>query len=147
MKITIITVGKKHDKKIVESINDYEKRLKKFCDLSWDIVPPSSIDVESLAIEKRLTPDDYVILLDETGQNMDNDELGELVENLQNDSIKRVVFIIGGAYGVNYNLIGKANLVLSFSKLVFPHQLMRLMLIEQLYRTYSIISGGKYHHE
>ncbi len=145
-KITIITVGKKHSKDIKPLIELYEKRLGKMCDLTWDIIPSSSIDSESLAIEKRINTDDFVILLDETGEMMNNDELAEKLEDLQNTSIKRVVFIIGGAFGVNYNLMIRANLVLSLSKLVFPHQLVRVILIEQIYRSFSILKGSKYHH-
>lgn len=147
MKIVIITVGKKHSKDIKPLIDLYDKRLSKMCDLSWDIIPSTSIDTESITIEKRLSTDDFVILLDETGELLDNDELSEKLENLQNASTKRVVFIIGGAYGVNYNLMIRANLVLSLSKLVFPHQLVRIILIEQIYRSFSILKGAKYHHE
>lgn len=146
-KITIITVGKKHSKETKALIELYEKRLTKMCDLSWDIIPSSNIDSESLAIEKRLSADDFVILLDETGDQLNNDELAEKLENIQNTSVKRIVFIIGGAYGVNYNLMIRANLVFSLSKLVLPHQLVRVILIEQIYRSYSILKGTKYHHE
>jgi 23S rRNA (pseudouridine1915-N3)-methyltransferase len=146
-KITIITVGKKHSKEIKPLIDLYEKRLKKMCDLAWDIIPSSNIDSESLAIDKRLTADDFVILLDETGDQLNNDELAEKLEDLQNTSVKRIVFIIGGAYGVNYNLMIKANLVFSISKLVLPHQLVRVVLVEQIYRSFSILKGTKYHHE
>ncbi len=147
MKIKLIAVGKKHSKDLRSLITEYEKRLSKYCDLAWDIVPSSSVDTESMAIEKRLADDDYVVLLDETGQQLSNQELAERFEALQNSATKQVVFVIGGAYGVNYSLIVRANLVLSFSRLVFPHQLMRVILLEQIYRSYSIISGSKYHHE
>lgn len=147
MKIFIITVGKKHSKDIRPLIELYEKRLKKNCDLTWEIIPSSNIDSESLAIEKRLSTEDFIILLDETGEQLTNNELAEKLEYLQNSSVKRVVFVIGGAYGVNYNLMIRANLVFSISKLVFPHQLMRVILIEQVYRSFSIINGTKYHHE
>ena len=147
MKILAITVGKKHDKDIVLAIEKYQKRLKKFCDFSWEYVLTSNVDNESMQIEKLLKTDDQVILLDETGQQINNQDFAEVIESAQNKSTKRLVFIIGGAYGVNYSIIAKANLVMSFSKLVFPHQLMRLLLAEQLYRSYSILSDGKYHHE
>ena len=147
MKILAITVGKKHDKDIVLAIEKYQKRLKIFCDFSWEYVLTSNVDNESIHIEKLLKTDDQVVLLDETGQQISNQDFAEVIESAQNKSIKRLVFIIGGAYGVNYSIISKANLVMGFSKLVFPHQLMRLLLIEQLYRNYSILSDGKYHHE
>ena len=146
MKITIITVGKKHDKDILDAITKYQKRLKSFCDLSWELIAPSNVDSESLSIERQLKQDDQVILLDETGIKLNNQQFSEVIEKAQNQSVKRLVFIIGGAYGVNYSLIAKANMVVSFSDLVFPHQLMRLMLSEQLYRSYSILNNSDYHH-
>lgn len=147
MKIVCISVGKKHDKNFAPVIAGYEKRLKKFCDFSWQIIPTSSVDIESSAIERTLKDDDYVILLDERGTQLDNQELAEKLELLQNSAIKRVAIIIGGAYGVNHQLITRANLSLGISNLVFPHQIVRLLVVEQLYRSYSILSGGKYHHE
>lgn len=146
MKIVCISVGKKHDKNFAPVIADYEKRLKKFCDFSWQIIPTSSVDIESSAIERTLKDDDFVILLDERGTQLDNQELAEKLEALQNSAIKRAVIIIGGAYGVNHQLIARANLSLGISNLVFPHQIVRLLVVEQLYRSYSILSGGKYHH-
>lgn len=147
MKILAVTVGKKHDKEIVLAIEKFQKRLKKFCDFSWEHIPSSNVDTESIAIEKRLQPDDYVVLLDEIGETINNDQLSDLLEEAQNKSTKRLVFIIGGAYGVNYQIIGKSNKVISFSSLVFPHQVMRLLLVEQLYRSYSILARTDYHHE
>ena len=147
MKILAITVGKKHDKEIVTAIEKYQKRLKKFCDFAWDYIPTSNVDSECLAIEKRINADDFVLLLDETGQSFNNQQLAETIEEVQNKSTKRLVFIIGGAYGVNYTIISKVSLVMSFSSLVFPHQIMRLLLVEQLYRSYSLLAGSNYHHK
>ena len=147
MKILAITVGKKHDKEIVTAIEKYQKRLKKFCDFAWDYIPTSNVDSECLAIEKRINADDFVLLLDETGQSLNNQQLAETIEEVQNKSTKRLVFIIGGAYGVNYTIISKVSLVMSFSSLVFPHQIMRLLLVEQLYRSYSLLAGSNYHHK
>lgn len=147
MKILAIIVGKKHDKEIVTAIEKYQKRLKKFCDFTWDYIPTSNVDSECLAIEKRINADDFVLLLDETGQSLNNQQLAETIEEVQNKSTKRLVFIIGGAYGVNYTIISKVSLVMSFSSLVFPHQIMRLLLVEQLYRSYSLLAGSNYHHK
>lgn len=147
MKIAIITVGKKHDKNIAGAITEYEKRLKKYCDFSWEFVGSTSVDVEASAIIRLVRSDDFVILLDETGQQFDNEELAGCIESVQNQSTKRLVFIIGGAYGVNYSVITRANLTLGISKLVLPHQLVRLIMIEQIYRSYSILSGSNYHHK
>lgn len=147
MKIVAIKVGKKHDKNLKTSIEIYEKRLKKYCQFSWHIIPSSNIDKESSDILRAIGSDDVVVLLDETGQNLDNDQLADYIEKAQVGSVSRVVFVIGGAYGVNNKVMSRANMTLSLSSLVFPHQIVRLILVEQIYRTYSIISGSKYHHD
>lgn len=107
---------------------------------------PKSIAVkeESDRLLGRLSPDDFVILLDERGRNLSSPELSTVIMEHTSQSI---VFIIGGAYGVTDDVRRRANLVWSLSKLVFPHQLVRLILTEQLYRAQEIARGGKYHHE
>ena len=146
MKITVVTVGKKHDKDIVLAVEKYQKRLKKFCDFYWEYVSASNVDTESSAILRLISQDDLTVLLDNSGEQISNERLSNIIEEAQNNSIKRLVFVIGGAYGVNYSVIARANLVLSFSNLIFPHQLMRLILIEQIYRSYSILNNSDYHH-
>ncbi|WP_457915238.1 23S rRNA (pseudouridine(1915)-N(3))-methyltransferase RlmH [Candidatus Minimicrobia naudis] len=91
-----------------------------------------------------LRSDDFVILLDERGKNLSSPELSDLI--IDGISIRRIVFIIGGAYGVTYDLRQKSNVVWSLSNLVFPHQLVRLILAEQLYRAQEIHRGSHYHH-
>ncbi len=114
------------------------------------ILPNSSkeragaIQDESEAILRRLKPDDVVILLDERGKNMSSPELSELILA---HTDRHIVFIIGGAYGVNEEVRRRADVLWSLSRLVFPHQLVRLILSEQLYRAQEIARGGKYHHE
>lgn len=147
MKIICISVGKKHDTELSGAIERYEKRLKNNCDFSWQLVTSSDIDTESAAIEKLLNADDLVILLDERGTQFTNQQLALSIERAQNNSIKRIIIIIGGAYGVNQQLRSRCGVILSLSKLVFPHQIVRLLVVEQLYRVYSILGGGAYHHE
>lgn len=147
MKIVCISVGKKHDVELVDAISVYEKRLKTVCDFSWQIVPGSDVDIESMAIERLLSKDDLVILLDERGLQFSSKDMANSLERAQNTSVKKVIIIIGGAYGVNASLRSKCNVVLSLSRLVFPHQIVRLLVVEQLYRAFSILSGSKYHHE
>lgn len=147
MKVTCITVGKKHDPKLAGAIEDYEKRLRNYCDFSWVYIPTSDKDSESAAIIKQLKEDDVVVLLDERGKLWGNNYLSQAVEYLQNSSTKRVVMIIGGAYGVNNDVVKRSNYAVGLSQLVLPHQIVRLIVVEQLYRTYSILHGGKYHHE
>ena len=114
------------------------------------ILPNSSkeragaIQDESEAILRRLKPDDVVILLDERGKNMSSPELSELILA---HTDRHIVLIIGGAYGVNEEVRRRADVLWSLSRLVFPHQLVRLIVSEQLYRAQEIARGGKYHHE
>lgn len=146
MKITCIAVGKKHDAELNDAIAEFEKRLSGFCDFAWQLVPTSTKDSESEAIMRQLKPEDVVVLLDERGKLYDNLRIARKLEALQNQSTKRLVIIIGGAFGVNESLRRYSNYVVSFSPLVFPHQIMRLLVVEQLYRSYSIVADGKYHH-
>ena len=146
--IKILAVGKKVDRNLVDAINDYQKRLRPPFNVNWVYVPYSAKDGlearqnESEALLKHVSDRDYVILLDERGKQMTNTELTNELTTHDN-----VVIVIGGAYGVDDNLRQRANLVLSLSKLVFPHQLVRLILIEQIYRSQAIYNGLPYHHE
>ena len=149
--IKIIAIGKKHEKWILNEIQEFEKRLKKPYDLRWDILPHSVFSDDKARFEegerimKALRPGDYVVLLDERGKNISSPEFSNMLElgfiNSQN-----IVVIIGGAYGVSEDLRSRADFVWSLSKLVFPHQIVRLILTEQIYRAQEISSGGKYHH-
>lgn len=147
MKIVCITVGKKHDVELAGAIAEYEKRLRAHCDFSWQLVPGSGKDAEAEAILKQLKEDDAVILLDERGKLWDNARLSQALEYLQNQSTKRLVIIVGGAYGISDDIVRRSDYVLSLSALVFPHQIVRLLVVEQLYRSYSILSGSNYHHD
>lgn len=149
--ITIIAVGKKHEDWIELGLRRYETRLKKPFDTKWVLLPHSSKDerdarkIESEAILSRLDSNDFVILLDETGRILDSPSLARSL-GAQLDHSRSVVCVIGGAYGVDSRLHQRADLIWSLSGLVFPHQLVRLILLEQLYRAQEIVRGGKYHH-
>lgn len=146
--IKILAVGKKVDRNLVDAINDYQKRLRPPFNVDWVCVTYSAKDGlearqnESEALLKHVSDRDYVILLDERGKQMTNVELTNELTTHDN-----VVIVIGGAYGVDDSLRQRANLVLSLSKLVFPYQLVRLILIEQIYRSQAIYNGLPYHHE
>jgi len=152
MPIKIIAVGKKHEPWVVDGIDRYQKRLKRPFQVEWVLLPHSSqTDItarhdESGRILSRLNADDYVALLDEKGKNIDSPSLSKLLLTPLETS-KQVVIIIGGAYGVDETVIQRSNFVWSLSHLVFPHQLVRLILIEQIYRAQEIASGNPYHHE
>ena len=148
----IIAIGKKHEKWVLNGIELFEKRLKKPFNLSWDILPHSNFaeekarEEETQRILAKIKPSDFVILLDERGKNISSPELAKMLSNGFVNS-QNFVIVIGGAFGVSEELRQRANFVWSLSKLVFPHQIVRLILVEQIYRAQEIYSGGKYHHE
>ena len=145
--INIIAVGKKHDPNITDAINDYEKRLRAPFEVKWVLLPYSAKNGaearqdESERIISQLRPADFVVLLDERGQDLSSPDFSALLTSQQN-----IVIIIGGAYGVNDELRQRADRVISLSAMVFPHQLVRLILIEQIYRAQAIATNHPYHH-
>ena len=152
MPLHIIAVGKKHESWVAEGIERYQKRLKAPFLAEWVLMAHSSFDGlkarqdESERLLSRLSAYDFIILLDERGKQLDSPAFAQLLQtNL--DRSQKVAIVIGGAYGVTDELRQKAQVVWSLSDLVFPHQLVRLMLTEQLYRAQQITLGGLYHHE
>jgi 23S rRNA (pseudouridine1915-N3)-methyltransferase len=149
--ITIIAIGKKHELWIAPGLERYQKRLKAPWNVNWLLLPHSAFEAtrarqeESERVLRRLTPTDFVIVLDERGQKINSPTLARSLESLHVQS-KRIIIVIGGAYGVSDELLQRGNKVLSLSDMVFPHQLVRLLLIEQLYRAQAIADGTKYHH-
>ena len=152
MPLHIITVGKKHESWVSEGIERYQKRLKAPFSLEWVLLPHSSLEglsarqEESQRILSRLDAYDYVILLDERGKLIDSPVVSQLLEERLNSS-QKIALVIGGAYGVNDEIRQRVNFTWSFSPLVFPHQLVRLLLVEQIYRAQEIARGGSYHHD
>lgn len=151
MAVTILAVGRKHESWVQEGIERYEKRLKKPYTVTWQLLPHSARQhdharaEESERILAKISPTDQLILLDERGTNLTSERLAEHVQS-RFDTGQHVVLVIGGAYGVDDRVHQRANLVWSLSKLVFPHQLVRLVLAEQLYRAQEIAGGRPYHH-
>lgn len=149
--ITVIAIGRKHEPWIVDGLERYEKRLRQPFNVEWVLLPHSSkqgVEArqdESERILTKLDKADYVVLLDEAGRNITSPTLSAQLESQFNRS-KRPVLIIGGAYGVDERVKARADFVWSLSKLVFPHQLIRLLLVEQIYRSQSIATGSSYHH-
>jgi 23S rRNA (pseudouridine1915-N3)-methyltransferase len=146
MNIVILAVGKVKTEFYEPAIAEYQKRLGRFVKLGWRFVPTSDPVTESQQLLRYLPADCPVILLDERGGQRSTLELASYIENLKNQSTKTLVFIIGGSHGVTHQLTKRADAVLSLSRLVFPHEQVRLMLVEQLYRAYDINAGGSYHH-
>jgi 23S rRNA (pseudouridine1915-N3)-methyltransferase len=157
MKIQFWSIGKPHEKYIKEGVEDFTGRINKYFKAEWTIIaPPKNAGVMSEAelkkqeaeiVLQQLNDDDFLILLDERGKNISSIELSELLQKRANESTKRLVFLIGGAFGVHESSMKKAGFTWSLSKLVFPHMLVRLILAEQVYRACTILRNEKYHHQ
>ncbi|WP_237223972.1 23S rRNA (pseudouridine(1915)-N(3))-methyltransferase RlmH [Rothia nasisuis] len=151
MTIKIIAIGKKHEKWVSEGIDRYEKRLRKPWDTSWVYLPHSSLAEEAARAEEsqrvlaKIEKDDYLVLLDERGKMLSSPKLAQLLDSQL--GYRRLVLVIGGAYGVDDSVRARANTIWSLSDLVFPHQLVRLIITEQIYRAREITAGRPYHHQ
>ncbi|MBL5973602.1 MAG: 23S rRNA (pseudouridine(1915)-N(3))-methyltransferase RlmH [Candidatus Leucobacter sulfamidivorax] len=147
----MLAIGRKHETWVAEGIDRYERRLRKPFDATWQLLPHSAREGEAARAEEsdrllaKLDRDDFVVLLDERGRNVDSRELARLLRAAF-DAARPVALVIGGAYGVDERVRQRADFVWSLSKLVFPHQLVRLIAAEQLYRAQEIAAGRPYHH-
>ena len=146
MKITILAVGKARTDFLDDAIHEYGKRLSRWTTVDWQFIPTATLVKQSDHLLMVLKDKPQVILLDERGQAKSTGELAKFLEDLQNQSTKDLVFVIGGAHGVSPAVRSRANQVWKLSDLIFPHELVRLIIIEQLYRAYDLNHGGKYHH-
>ena len=142
--IKIIAGGKKNSPEYNSLIEEYQKRVKKPFDFSFEFYEEEKL--EKILEKWDFSSRDFIILTDERGKNLSSPEFSWLLEKNFNNS-KNIVIIIGGAFGVSEEVRKKADFVWSFSNLVFPHQLARLLVAEQIYRAQEISRGGKYHHE
>ena len=142
--IKIIAGGKKNTGWVFEAIHEYEKRLRKPFEVSWEFYEEEKL--EKKLAEWPFDGSDFVICCDERGENISSDEYSKRLEKAFLSS-REVVILIGGAYGFSDEVRERADFVWSFSRLVFPHMIARLVVIEQTYRAQEIARGGKYHHE
>ena len=142
--IKIIAGGKKNAEWVSGVISEYEKRLRKPFDISWQFMDEDKLAkyLEKWPFETR----DLVICCDERGKNISSDEYSQILNGAFVDG-KNVVILIGGAYGFSEKVRDGSDFVWSFSRLVFPHVIARLIVAEQIYRAQEITRGGKYHHE
>lgn len=154
MKIAIWSVGKANEAYIKEGVDQFTKRIGHYYPLEWQLIMPSKLTdpsqikkAEASSILKALTPTDVLILLDEKGKMLSSQALAKLIQQKANQSAQKLVFLIGGAYGVAEEIKARAQFTWSISELVFPHMLVRLILAEQIYRACSILANEKYHHE
>lgn len=157
-KITLIAVGKIKESYLEEAIAEYRKRLCRYCKLEMiqtaDEKTPDGAgsaqeqkikEKEGERILSRIPEDAYVIALAIQGKMLDSVQLAKKLEVLGIEGKSQIVFVIGGSLGLSSSVLSRADYVLSFSKMTFPHQLMRLILLEQIYRSYRIICGEPYH--
>ena len=154
MNISIVCVGKIKEKYIIEGINEFLKRMQSFAKMRIielkedgnDNNRNISIEKEGEEILKTLEKiGGYNVLLDIQGKNFSSEEMAEEIERLTVNGVSSINFIIGGSYGVSESVRRASQMKLSFSKMTFPHQLMRLILTEQIYRWFSILKNTKYH--
>lgn len=156
MKIHFWSVGKVHESYIKEGTELFTKRIGHYYPVQWNIIPSvknaaalSPRDVKQKEAEQVmaiLKKDDYLVLLDERGRQLGSESFSAFIAERANESIKNLVFLIGGAFGVHEMLLNRADFTWSLSQLVFPHQMVRLILAEQVYRACTIIRNEKYHH-
>lgn len=148
--ITLITIGKIKENYIKEGIDDYLKRLSKYTKIELIELEDESFDktktlkVEAEKILKRLNKKSYIITLEIEGKELSSVELSNLIDNSINNYTD-ITFIIGGSYGLDDSIKELSNYKLSFSKMTFPHQLFRLLFLEQLYRSFKILNNEQYH--
>lgn len=158
MKITLITVGKIKEKYIRDAIAEYSKRLSRYCKLEIlevaDEKTPDHAsesaenairDKEGERILKYIKDDMYVITLEIEGKMLTSEDLAKKIDNLGIQGNSNIAFVIGGSIGLGAEVLKRSDYALSFSKMTFPHQLMRVILLEQIYRSYRIINGEPYH--
>ena len=156
MKIQFWSVGKTHESFVKEGIELFTKRISNYFPVEWNIIPmpknagimePAMLKIkEGEAILVQINKEDFLILLDEKGKEFTSEGFAKFIEKRTVESTKTVIFLIGGAYGVSDAVFARANFKWSLSTLVFPHQMVRLILAEQVYRACSILRNEKYHH-
>lgn len=158
MKITLITVGKIKEKYLKDAIAEYSKRLSRYCKLEIiEVADEKTPDQASETVEegirtkegerilKHIKGDMYVVTLEISGKMLSSEELAEKINSLGLAGKSSIAFVIGGSIGLGKEVLSRSDYALSFSKMTFPHQLMRVILLEQVYRSYRIISGSPYH--
>ena len=156
MKIHFWAIGKGHESYVKEGIELFTKRITNYYPVQWNIIAMSknAATLSETDLKKKegeiilhsLQKEDYLVLLEERGKQMNSEGLAAFIQLRGNESVKNIIFLIGGAYGVSDAIMLRANYTWSLSALVFPHQLVRLIVAEQVYRACSINRNEKYHH-
>ena len=157
MKIKLLAIGKTDDKRLIELIDAYDQRLKHYIKFELEVIPDlknaknlskqEQKDREGALILKSLQPSDQLIVLDEKGHEFRSIEFSRFLQKKLNSGIKQLVFVIGGPYGFSKAVYDKAQGKVALSKMTFSHQMVRLFMVEQLYRAFTILKNEPYHHE
>lgn len=157
MRILLLQIDKTQESYLEEGIQVYTKRLKNYTTLDLHTINvPKAVrqrtqkeqkTEEAKLIMGQISNDDFLILLDENGKEFTSVEFSQFIAQKQNASTKRLIFLIGGPFGFDEQIYARANFKLSFSRMTFSHQMIRLFFAEQLYRAFSILKGEKYHHQ
>lgn len=157
MKIELLVVGKTNEKYLIEAISEYQNRLKHYIGFELtviqDVKNAKNLDIEQLKereadeILKYIQPTNYLVLLDEHGKEFTSMQFASYLDKKMGTGIKKMQFLIGGAYGFSQRIYNLANEKMSLSKMTFSHQMVRLFFTEQLYRAMTILNGQPYHHE
>ncbi|WP_196893591.1 23S rRNA (pseudouridine(1915)-N(3))-methyltransferase RlmH [Aureivirga marina] len=157
MKIKLLAIGKTDDKNLIQLIDNYQKRLKYYISFDLEIIPDiknvknlseaQQKEKEGELILKKLQSTDQLILLDEKGKDYRSLEFANFMQKKMNSGIKQLVFVIGGPYGFSDAIYKKAQGKVSLSKMTFSHQMIRLFMVEQIYRAFTILKNEPYHHE
>ena len=155
MKIALLVIGKTNEKYLESGIEIYHKRLKHYTNFEIITLPDvKGISDSKVLMEKegdqflkQIKEDDFLVLCDERGQMVTSVELSELLSKRMSESRKRIVILVGGAFGVSAEIRKRADYILSFSKFTFSHQMIRLFITEQVYRAFTILKNEKYHNE
>ena len=156
MKISFWSIGKSHEPYVKTGVDDFTKRISRYFKTEWEIIPVpknagnlSEMDLrkkEGRIILEWLKPDDYLVTLDERGNQLTSEALAEFIQARANESRRQIIFLIGGIYGLDKPVLKRSDFIWSLSQLVFPHQLVRLIVAEQVYRACTILRNEKYHH-
>ena len=157
MKIVLLSIGKTNEKYLIEGISLYQKRLKHYTSFEMIEIPniKKSQNLSKLELMKKegeliltnIQNSDLLVLLDDKGKDYNSIRFSEKIQNWMISGKKRIVFVVGGAYGFTEEVYQRGNETLSLSKMTFSHQMVRLFFVEQLYRGYSILNNEPYHHE
>jgi len=152
MNVKIISIGRKRAEEYRRLEQEYLKRLSPFMKISLELLKPvkpgasdSSLYKEGQEVLKRVSESSFLCALDRKGKMLSSEEFAKFLNDLQKKSIREIVFVIGGAVGLGKNVIDRADYLLSLSPMTFPHDMVPLILFEQLYRGNSILQGSKYH--